>query len=136
VAQDLEGGCACATVRYRLVSSPMFVHCCHCRDCQRQTGSAFVLNALIETDRVAAQAPASQANLQSAPRVAPVLVCQAGKSLSFSRKTGSYFPRPRLRSQTTTSMGSPKLRVAAHHHASPGACPGGPADFNDPAIAA
>jgi hypothetical protein len=30
----------------------MFVHCCHCRDCQRQTGSAFVINALIETDRV------------------------------------------------------------------------------------
>jgi hypothetical protein len=30
----------------------MFVHCCHCRDCQRQTGSAFVLNALIEADRV------------------------------------------------------------------------------------
>jgi hypothetical protein len=52
VIDDLEGGCACATVRYRLVSRPMFVHCCHCRDCQRQTGSAFVLNALIETDRV------------------------------------------------------------------------------------
>src|SRR4029077_9088352 len=49
---DLEGGCACAAVRYRLISRPMFVHCCHCRDCQRQTGSAFVLNALIETDRV------------------------------------------------------------------------------------
>ena len=30
----------------------MFVHCCHCHDCQRQTGSAFVLNALIETERV------------------------------------------------------------------------------------
>jgi hypothetical protein len=30
----------------------MFVNCCHCRDCQRQTGSAFVLNALIETDRI------------------------------------------------------------------------------------
>jgi hypothetical protein len=52
VTQDLEGGCACTAVRYRLVSSPMFVHCCHCRDCQRQTGSAFVLNALIEADRV------------------------------------------------------------------------------------
>jgi hypothetical protein len=49
----LEGGCACGAVRYRLESAPMFVHCCHCRDCQRQTGSAFVLNALIETDRVA-----------------------------------------------------------------------------------
>ena len=48
----MEGGCACGKVRYRLASAPMFVHCCHCRDCQRQTGSAFVLNALIETDRV------------------------------------------------------------------------------------
>jgi len=52
VTDDLEGGCTCTTVRYRLVSGPMFVHCCHCRDCQRQTGSAFVLNALIEADRV------------------------------------------------------------------------------------
>jgi len=49
----LEGGCACGSVRYRLESEPMFVHCCHCLDCQRQTGSAFVLNALIETDRIA-----------------------------------------------------------------------------------
>ena len=48
----LEGGCACGSVRYRLSSAPMFVHCCHCHDCQRQTGSAFVLNALIETDRI------------------------------------------------------------------------------------
>jgi hypothetical protein len=48
----LTGGCACGDVRYRLESAPMFVHCCHCRDCQRQTGTAFVLNALIETDRV------------------------------------------------------------------------------------
>jgi hypothetical protein len=48
----LEGGCACGKMRYRLESKPMIVHCCHCRDCQRQTGSAFVLNALIETDRV------------------------------------------------------------------------------------
>ena len=39
-------------IRYRLAAKPMFVHCCHCRDCQRQTGSAFVINALIETDRV------------------------------------------------------------------------------------
>ena len=52
MAADLEGGCACGVVRYRLGSPPMFAHCCHCRDCQRQTGSAFVVNALIETDRV------------------------------------------------------------------------------------
>jgi len=30
----------------------MFVHCCHCLNCQRQTGSAFVINLLIEADRV------------------------------------------------------------------------------------
>lgn len=48
----MEGGCACGAIRYRLGSAPMFVHCCHCRDCQRQTGSAFALNALFEADRV------------------------------------------------------------------------------------
>jgi hypothetical protein len=53
MTDGFEGGCACGAVRYRLASLPMFVHCCHCRDCQRQTGSAFVINALIETDRVA-----------------------------------------------------------------------------------
>src|SRR5262245_2826364 len=47
-----EGGCACGAVRYRLTSEPMFVHCCHCLNCQRQTGSAFVVNLLIEADRV------------------------------------------------------------------------------------
>lgn len=47
-----EGGCTCGAVRYRLLAAPMFVHCCHCRWCQRETGSAFALNAMIETDRV------------------------------------------------------------------------------------
>jgi hypothetical protein len=47
-----EGGCSCGSVRYRLTSDPLFVHCCHCLNCQRQTGSAFVVNLLIEADRV------------------------------------------------------------------------------------
>ncbi len=47
-----EGGCACGAVRYRLTSAPMFVHCCHCTWCQRESGAAFALNALIEADRV------------------------------------------------------------------------------------
>lgn len=47
-----QGGCACGAVRYRLSSAPLFVHCCHCLNCQRQTGSAFVINLLIEADRV------------------------------------------------------------------------------------
>ena len=48
----LEGGCTCGQVRYRMTGSPLFVHCCHCRWCQRETGTAFALNALIEADRV------------------------------------------------------------------------------------
>ena len=48
----MEGGCACGAVRYRLHAAPMFVHCCHCRDCQRQSGGAFAINALIEVDQI------------------------------------------------------------------------------------
>jgi hypothetical protein len=47
-----EGACSCGEVRYRLTSGPLFVHCCHCLNCQRQTGSAFVINLLIEANRV------------------------------------------------------------------------------------
>ena len=49
---SLEGGCTCRAVRYRMTSKPLFVHCCHCRWCQRETGTAFALNAMIEADRV------------------------------------------------------------------------------------
>ena len=47
-----EGRCTCGQVRYRMESAPLIVHCCHCRWCQRETGAAFALNAMIETDRV------------------------------------------------------------------------------------
>lgn len=48
----MEGGCTCRAIRYRMKSKPLFVHCCHCRWCQRETGTAFALNAMIEADRV------------------------------------------------------------------------------------
>jgi hypothetical protein len=47
-----EGGCDCRIVRYRMESTPLFVHCCHCRWCQRETGASFALNAMIEAGRV------------------------------------------------------------------------------------
>ena len=52
IEQFASGGCTCGRVRYRLVNPPLFVHCCHCSWCQRETGAAFALNALIEADRV------------------------------------------------------------------------------------
>jgi len=51
-AYPVEGGCTCGALRYRMTSPPMYVHCCHCRWCQRETGAAFALNAMIEADRV------------------------------------------------------------------------------------
>jgi hypothetical protein len=48
----LEGGCDCGAIRYRIETPPMFVHCCHCRWCQRESGASFALNAMIESDRV------------------------------------------------------------------------------------
>lgn len=47
-----EGGCSCGHVRYQVTAKPLIVHCCHCRWCQRQNGSAFAVNALYEADQV------------------------------------------------------------------------------------
>jgi hypothetical protein len=48
----LAGGCDCGGVRYELRREPLVVHCCHCRWCQRETGSAFALNAMVESEHV------------------------------------------------------------------------------------
>lgn len=56
---ELVGGCGCGHVRYELLARPMFVNCCHCTWCQRETGAAFVINAVIEAAniRLLANAP-------------------------------------------------------------------------------
>jgi len=51
-AFPIEGGCTCRAVRYRMMIRPLFVHCCHCTWCQRETGSAFAVNAMIEATQV------------------------------------------------------------------------------------
>lgn len=51
-AKALAGGCACGELRYKLTSTPLFAHCCHCRDCQRAAGAPFIVNAMIEADRI------------------------------------------------------------------------------------
>jgi len=52
IIYPIEGGCGCRAVRYRIESAPLFVNCCHCRWCQRESGASFALNAMIESDRV------------------------------------------------------------------------------------
>lgn len=48
----LDGGCDCGHIRYRMLMAPLVVHCCHCRWCQRESGAAFALNAMIEAEQV------------------------------------------------------------------------------------
>src|SRR5690242_5680961 len=56
----LHGRCTCGNIRYHLTSAPLIVHCCHCRWCQRETGTAFALNAVIESDRLVTSAGAPE----------------------------------------------------------------------------
>ena len=94
----LEGGCACGAVRYRLKSAPMFVHCCHCKDCQRQTGSAFVLNGLIETDRIemlsGAPEPVSVPTSSGRPHdIHRCPICRTALWSDYGRRPGLRFVR-------------------------------------------
>ena len=52
MSETFDGQCTCGFVRYRMTSRPLFVNCCHCTWCQRESGSAFAINAMIEADRV------------------------------------------------------------------------------------
>lgn len=93
-----EGGCTCKKVRYRLINTPLFTHCCHCNRCQRETGSAFVINALIEShfvermrgDPVKARIPSESGRGQLMARCPDCKVTlwshyTAGEKLTFLR---------------------------------------------------
>ncbi len=97
--QPLEGGCDCRAVRYRLTARPLFVHCCHCRWCQRESGAAFALNAMIESgcvenlgvepDLVATPSESGQGQAIARCPVCRIAVwshyCAAGPVISFVR---------------------------------------------------
>jgi hypothetical protein len=90
VSELREGGCSCGSVRYRLTDEPLFTHCCHCLNCQRQTGSAFVINLLIETDRVEVLAGTPQPidvprDDGSAQRVFRCPICQVAVFSEYGR---------------------------------------------------
>jgi hypothetical protein len=94
MSSQYAGGCACGAVRYRLTASPLIVHCCHCLNCQRQTGSAFVINLLIETDRldVVAGEPRPVEVAREAGRAQRIFRCPSCQIAVFSE-----YGRPYLR---------------------------------------
>ena len=92
---DLVGGCFCGAVRYRLTDAPMFTHCCHCRECQSRTGSAFVINAIIETSRIEVLqgSPAPMRVPSTSGRPHDIYRCEACQTALWS----DYGGRPWLR---------------------------------------
>ncbi len=108
-----EGGCACRAVRYRLRDAPMFVNCCHCFECQRHTGSAFVINAIIETDRIEilAGAPEPVPVPTTSGRPHDVYRCPSCRTGLWS----DYGRRPALRFVRVGTLDAPhSLRPDAH----------------------
>jgi hypothetical protein len=61
----LAGGCPCGAVRFRMETAPIITHCCHCRSCQKFSGSAFKINAMIETARLTVLAGAAVAHIDA-----------------------------------------------------------------------
>ena len=47
---EIEGGCNCGSVRYRVTGAPLAVAVCHCSNCRRQSGSAFSVNVVVRAD--------------------------------------------------------------------------------------
>ena len=86
-----EGGCDCGKVRYRLASAPIVVHCCHCRWCQRESGTAFALNAVIEADRVEllGEAPERIDTPSASGKGQPIFRCPACKVVVWSHYAGA-----------------------------------------------
>ncbi len=95
----LEGGCACGAVRYKLTNAPMIVHACHCRDCQKQTGGAFVINLWIERKFV--EASGGRRRLRFACRRAAA----ASRTTSFAARNAA----PRCGASTMLSPGDTLL---------------------------
>ncbi len=89
------GGCACGAVRYVLKAAPIFVYACHCTDCQRLTGSAFIVSAMIEkTEAELLSGEMSTCRLATGERGSTVHFCpQCGTSIWTEYSPGFWFVR-------------------------------------------
>ena len=88
--EGFAGRCTCGAVRYRVAGRPIVVHACHCRWCQRETGSAFALNAVWETDRLRVEGAVEEVVLPSASGKGQVVArCPACRVTLWSHYAGS-----------------------------------------------
>ena len=45
--KPLTGGCQCGAVRYEIVGAPVSLYVCHCRECRKQSASAFGISLIV-----------------------------------------------------------------------------------------
>lgn len=97
-AFPMEAGCCCGFVRLRLEQAPLVVHCCHCTSCQRETGSAFSPNIIIEASNVTRLPPAAPAvpAYPGAPEASP----PAGPGLHDGQDDGSSLVKTLIPSES------------------------------------
>jgi len=100
----LEGGCACGRVRYRVEKAPLIVHCCHCTVCQRETGSAFALNAVIESPNVTALPPTKKVTSPPCP-ARPTEQKPVGPPLAPDDDGGSIVEPSMIRNPSESGFG-------------------------------
>ena len=123
----MEGGCTCGDVRYRLHDDPMIIHCCHCAWCQREPGSAFAINAVIETERLELIAGAAE-RLRPVGRVRRSRGARPATSLSGATMRARAVARPmsasaqRMRRACTRPMSTSLHRRSSHGWRCPKAC--------------
>ncbi|KAF3077312.1 hypothetical protein CFAM422_000703 [Trichoderma lentiforme] len=77
----MQGGCPCGHIRYQINLPPLIVQTCHCTLCQRQIGSAFAINAIIESSAINL--------LPSAPLTTPPSKADAAQASSSPAVSGT-----------------------------------------------
>lgn len=86
----MQGHCTCGAVTYRLTNTPLFTHCCHCTWCQRETGAAFALNAMIETEFLEVTGPVEEILTPSASGKGQTIArCASCKLALYSHYAGA-----------------------------------------------
>jgi hypothetical protein len=91
----IEGGCACGALRFALRAPPLFTHVCHCRDCQRRTGSAFSITTIVLRDDLAITSGSLAAKAVSARSTAFVCAeCETAVYVASTTYPVTFVLRP------------------------------------------
>ena len=108
----MNGHCICGAVTYRLTNAPLFVNCCHCTWCQRETGSSFALNATIETECVEVMGPVTETVIPSASGKGQIMVrCPTCKVVLYSHYAGAGRLMAFVRAGTLTTPIGPDIHI-------------------------